>query len=118
MLVEVHDELELELAVELGAPIIGINNRDLKTLDVDTGRALEMHASLPPGTVAVAESGLQPPRAARRSSHAAGVDAVLIGEALMRSPDIEAGAQAPARGRWPFSSGSLGAALTLPTMWV
>ena len=89
VLVEVHDQLELGLAVELGAPIIGINNRDLKTLDVDTGRALEMHASLPPGAVAVAESGYSRPEQLAQLDEA-GVDAVLIGEALMRSPDIEA----------------------------
>jgi len=90
VLVEVHDQLELGLAVELGAPIIGINNRDLKTLDVDTDRALRMRDSLPAGTVAVAESGYSRPEQLEQLAEA-GVDAVLIGEALMRSPDIEAG---------------------------
>ena len=90
VLVEVHDPLELEIALDLAVPIIGINNRDLKTLDVDTGRALEMRGLLPAGTVAVAESGYSRPEQLGELAEA-GVDAVLIGEALMRSPDIEAG---------------------------
>jgi indole-3-glycerol phosphate synthase len=86
VLVEVHDRVELGLAAELEAPIIGINNRDLKTLDVDVGRALELRRLLPADTIAVAESGY--------SRHdqlvelaGAGVDAVLIGETLMRAAD-------------------------------
>jgi indole-3-glycerol phosphate synthase len=88
VLVEVHDARELERAVELGAAMIGINNRDLATLQVDTRRALELRAQVPKGTVTVAESGYRT-RAQLDELKAAGIDAVLIGEALMRSEDIE-----------------------------
>lgn len=101
VLVEVHDALELEIATELGAPIIGINNRDLKTLEVDTRRALELRTTLPAGTIAVAESGYRRHDQLEELA-AAGIDAVLIGETLMRAPDpgdglraLLAGAAAP-----------------------
>jgi indole-3-glycerol phosphate synthase len=88
-LVEVHDAGELAVAREIGARIIGVNNRDLTTLEVDVGRTFELLEAMPEGALVVAESGFR-----RRSElerlFAAGVDAVLIGEALMRSPDIEA----------------------------
>ncbi len=96
MLVEVHDQLEFEIAAELAVPIIGINNRDLKTLEVDTRRALELRAALPTGTVAVAESGYSRPEQLEELGEA-GIDAVLIGEALMRSADVEAGLRQLAR---------------------
>jgi indole-3-glycerol phosphate synthase len=89
VLVEVHDEPELARAIELGAELIGINNRDLTTLEVDTRRALALRAGVPEGTVTVAESGYRT-RAQLEELQAAGFDAVLIGEALMRSEDIEA----------------------------
>ncbi len=93
VLVEVHDERELDVALRLGAPVIGINNRDLTTLVVDTGRTLRMRSLIPPGTTVVAESGFS-----RRDELdellRARVDAVLIGESLMRSPDIEAAGRA------------------------
>jgi indole-3-glycerol phosphate synthase len=89
VLVEVHDEQELARAVEVGAELIGINNRDLATLQVDTRRALELRAGLPDGTITVAESGYRT-RVQLDELQAAGFDAVLIGEALMRSEDIEA----------------------------
>jgi indole-3-glycerol phosphate synthase len=88
-LVEVHDERELEVALELAVPIIGINNRDLKTLQVDTRRTFELLARVGDRALVVSESGFR-----RRDQldelEAAGVNGVLIGEALMRSPDIEA----------------------------
>ncbi len=88
-LVEVHDERELELAVAAGARLIGINNRDLSTLVVDTRRTFELLGQIPAGTTVVAESGFS--RAHELDElERAGVDGVLIGEALMRSPDIEA----------------------------
>jgi indole-3-glycerol phosphate synthase len=89
VLVEVHDEQELARAVEVGAELIGINNRDLATLQVDTRRAPELRAGLADGTITVAESGYRT-RAQLDELQAAGFDAVLIGEALMRSEDIEA----------------------------
>jgi indole-3-glycerol phosphate synthase len=88
-LVEVHDERELGVAVELGAEIIGINNRDLSTLEVDRGRAVALRRQVPEGVLVVAESGYSR-RAELEELAGAGIDAVLIGEALMRAPDIEA----------------------------
>ena len=88
-LVEVHDANELETALALGAPVIGINNRDLKTLEVDTGRTFELLPRASGRALVVAESGFG--RAEQLDELArAGVDGVLIGEALMRSPDVEA----------------------------
>ena len=89
ILVEVHDELELIVAIELGARVIGINNRDLTTLQVDTGRTHALLERVPPGTIVVSESGFRT-RAELERLAGAGVDAVLVGEALMRSADIEA----------------------------
>jgi indole-3-glycerol phosphate synthase len=89
VLVEVHDEGELEVAVQAGARLIGINNRDLRTLEVDTARAFELHGRMPTWAMAVAESGFTR-RAQLDELEAAGFDAVLMGEALMRAPDPEA----------------------------
>ncbi len=91
--VEVHDERELEVALEVGAQVIGINNRDLTTLQVDTRRTHELLPRVPPGIVVVAESGFRE-RGELEQLASAGMDAVLIGEALMRSPDIEAACRA------------------------
>ncbi len=92
-LVEVHDERELDRAVAAGAELIGINNRDLTTLEVDTRRTFELRARLPEGMTVVAESGFTN-RAQLDELEDAGVDAVLIGEALMRSEAIEAAVRA------------------------
>jgi indole-3-glycerol phosphate synthase len=89
VLVEVHDQPELERAVSIGAELIGINNRDLTTLEVDTRRTLELAPLIPGGTVVVAESGFRQAGDLEQLT-GAGVDAVLVGEALMRSPDVEA----------------------------
>ena len=93
VLVEVHDFRELGVAADLGARIIGINNRDLTTLEVDTRRAFDLLPDVPAGAITVAESGFSRPEELAELA-AAGVDAVLIGEALMRSPDIEAATRA------------------------
>lgn len=87
-LVEVHDELELEAARELNAAIVGINNRDLTTLKVDTERTYRLLPHVPEGAVVVAESGFRGREDIDRLA-GAGVDAVLIGEAIMRAPDLE-----------------------------
>jgi indole-3-glycerol phosphate synthase len=92
-LVEVHDERELERAAALGPKLIGINNRDLTTLKVDIRRTFELLPGVPPGTTVVAESGLRTAQDLAELEDA-GVDAVLIGEALMRSDDIEAACRA------------------------
>ena len=88
-----HDEPELHRAIALGATIIGVNNRDLTTLQVDTNRTFELRSRIPDRTVVVAESGFSTPAQLAKLADA-GVDAVLIGEALMRSPDLEAACRA------------------------
>jgi indole-3-glycerol phosphate synthase len=88
-LVEVHDERELDVAMALGAAIIGINNRDLATLTVDRRRTFELLPRVAGEALVVAESGYSR-RAELDELAAAGVDGVLIGEALMRSAEIEA----------------------------
>jgi indole-3-glycerol phosphate synthase len=92
-LVEVHDREELDVAIVAGAELIGINNRDLTTLAVDTRRTLELAPLVPAGTLTVAESGFRD-AAGLAGLAEAGVDAVLVGEALMRSADVEAACRA------------------------
>jgi indole-3-glycerol phosphate synthase len=86
-LVEVHDARELETAVESGATLLGVNNRDLKTFDVRLELAEELIPRFPAGSVGVAESGIFTPADVRRMADA-GARAVLVGESLMRQPDI------------------------------
>jgi len=92
-LVEVHDDRELELAVAIGAKVIGINNRDLTTLRVDISRTFELAPRVPTDALTVAESGFSDSGELAQLT-AAGVDAVLIGEALMRSAEVEAACRA------------------------
>jgi indole-3-glycerol phosphate synthase len=87
-LVEVHDEREAELALESGAQIVGVNNRDLRDFTVDLG-TFERLAPRLAGATLVAESGVKEPEDARRL-HDAGADAVLVGEAAMRDPSLVA----------------------------
>jgi indole-3-glycerol phosphate synthase len=84
--VEVHEEAELERAVNAGAAIVGVNCRDLGTFAEDLAVAERLAGLLPPDVVAVAESAVRVPSDAGRMA-AAGFDAVLVGEALVRSPD-------------------------------
>jgi len=93
VLVEVHDSDELDVAVDAGARLIGINNRDLTTLLVDTGRTFELLERVPAGSTIVSESGWRGASEIRELERA-GVDAVLVGEALMRADDIEAACRA------------------------
>ncbi len=88
VLVEVHNARELEVAAELGAELIGINNRDLTTLAVDPRTTFALLPRVPGSAVVVAESGFRTRRELDELADA-GLDAVLIGEALMRSPDLE-----------------------------
>jgi indole-3-glycerol phosphate synthase len=88
-LVEVHDERELEAALALEPQVIGINNRDLTTLRVELETTFALAPRIPAGTAVVAESGFRSRGELERLA-GAGIDAVLIGEALMRSPDLEA----------------------------
>jgi indole-3-glycerol phosphate synthase len=85
-LVEVHDEAELERALAVGATLVGVNQRDLVTFEVDTKRALDLAAVIPTNVVRVAESGIDGPVAAAHLKDA-GYDAVLVGETLMRAAD-------------------------------
>jgi indole-3-glycerol phosphate synthase len=87
-LVEVHDEAEVERALSVGARLVGVNQRDLVTFEVDTDRAVRVAPAIPAGVVRVAESGIRGPGEARRLA-AAGYDAVLVGEALVTSGDPE-----------------------------
>lgn len=92
-LVEVHDSGELERAVACGARIIGVNNRNLATLEVDTNLTFELLPEIPDGVLSVAESGFN--RAGQIAQlREAGANAVLVGEALMRAEDIEAACRA------------------------
>lgn len=85
-LVEAHDETEVCRAVKSGAHIIGVNNRDLKTFQVDVTNSVRLRALIPEETVYVSESGIRTAEDIQvlRDNH---VDAVLIGETLMRSPE-------------------------------
>lgn len=85
-LVEVHDEGDLEKALEAGAEVVGINNRDLRTLSVDISTTERIFPLIPEDRVVVSESGFQDPESVR-SIEEMGVDAVLVGEYLMRAPD-------------------------------
>jgi indole-3-glycerol phosphate synthase/phosphoribosylanthranilate isomerase len=85
-LVEAHDAAELERAVALDAPVIGINARDLSTFEIDRGQQLALVARAPCDRVVVAESGVHT-RAQGAEAELAGADAILVGSALMRAPD-------------------------------
>jgi indole-3-glycerol phosphate synthase len=89
-LVEVHDEVEVEAALDAGADLIGVNNRDLATFETDLGVTERLAPKLAgSGVVLVGESGIFT-RGDVRRLEAAGADAVLVGEALMRAPDVGA----------------------------
>jgi tryptophan synthase beta subunit len=85
-LVEAHDERELERALATNARLIGLNNRDLRTLDVDTERAVRLRALVPDDRIVVAESGAHDAGTVA-GWRAVGFDAALVGEALVRSAD-------------------------------
>lgn len=84
VLVEIHDEAELERALLFDADLIGVNQRDLVTFEVDTDRAVRMAGQLPSGVVRVAESGVQGPEDATLLAEA-GYHAVLVGESLVKA---------------------------------
>lgn len=89
VLVEVHDRAELDRAITLLPAMIGVNNRNLKTLDVDLQVGLDLASAIPGGVVRVAESGLSDPAEIARFAKA-GYGAFLVGESLMREADIGA----------------------------
>jgi indole-3-glycerol phosphate synthase len=86
VLVEVHDEAELERALRLATPLIGINNRNLRTFEVTLETTLALLPRIPPGRLVVTESGIAAPVDVRRMRDA-GVQAFLVGEAFMRAAD-------------------------------
>jgi len=88
-LVEVHGEAELEVALEVGAEVIGINNRDLEDFSVDLSRTFELLVDVPAGKTVVSEAGIAAGEEVEELEQV-GVDAVLVGETLMRAPDPEA----------------------------
>jgi indole-3-glycerol phosphate synthase len=85
-LVEIHDETELERALAAGARIIGVNNRDLKTLDVDLEISLRLRPKIPAGSIAVSESGIKSWEDLGHIAEA-GYQAALIGERFMTVAD-------------------------------
>ncbi len=93
VLVEVHDRAELDRALALDAPLIGVNNRDLKTLSVDLATTEMLAPHVPADRDAVCESGLKSHDDLRRMA-ACGVRRFLVGEHLMRQPDIAAATRA------------------------
>jgi indole-3-glycerol phosphate synthase len=86
VLVEVHDGAELERALSLKTPLIGINNRNLKTFEVTLDTTLALKSQIPVDRLLVTESGIQTRDDVLRMG-AAGVNAFLVGEAFMRAPD-------------------------------
>jgi indole-3-glycerol phosphate synthase len=90
VLVEVHDANELERALRLSTPLIGINNRNLRTFSVSLHTTIELLPRIPPDRIVVTESGIVAQRdVAQMRRH--GVNAFLVGEAFMRAPDPGAG---------------------------
>jgi indole-3-glycerol phosphate synthase len=87
VLVEVHDLAEMDRALELGADIIGINNRNLKSFTVDLATTEDLAEEIPSDTVAVSESGIKTAEDVRRV-RACGINAVLVGETLMRAQNV------------------------------
>jgi indole-3-glycerol phosphate synthase len=85
-LVEIHDEPELERALAVGATLVGVNQRDLVTFEVDTDRAVRMAPQMPAGVVRVAESGVRGVEDATELARA-GYHAVLVGESLVTAGD-------------------------------
>ena len=88
-LVEVHTEAEMQIALDVGAKLIGINSRDLNTFVTDLGTVERLAAMVPDGVTLVAESGIKTLADVRRVAEA-GAKAVLVGETFMRAPDIGA----------------------------
>ncbi len=92
-LVELHSSENLSRVLDLGATLVGVNNRDLSTMKTDIGHVLRLKEKIPPECVLVAESGIRT-RADVEQLEAAGVHAILVGESLLASPDPSAAAGA------------------------
>ena len=85
-LVELHDAANLPRVLDLGATLVGVNNRDLRTMTTDLGHVLRLREQVPDDVVLVAESGIRT-RADVERLAAAGIDALLVGESLLKQPD-------------------------------
>lgn len=101
-LVEVHTTAELDWVLPLGPRIVGVNNRNLQTFEVDFGNTARLRALIPAGIVTVAESGLKSAEDVRQMA-AIGVDAILVGETLVRSKEIEKTVRQLVRAGWVAS---------------
>ena len=99
-LVEIRSEEELGLALEIGAEIIGINNRNLEDLSIDLGLTAELMPDIPAGKTVVSESGIETP-AQIEALEGIGVDAVLVGHQLLRAGDFEGSVRELARTEEP-----------------
>ena len=89
VLVEVHDAEELDRALDLGATLIGINNRNLTTFEVDLGTTERLSEEVPEGVILVCESGIKTQADCQRAFDS-GCNAILVGETLMRAADVHA----------------------------
>jgi indole-3-glycerol phosphate synthase len=103
-LVEVHTASEAILAPAVGARLVGINNRDLQSFKTDLNSTFNLLHLIPPGVAVVSESGIRTHEQVMRLA-AAGVDAVLVGEALMEQDDLVAAVRSLLEGKWPDGEG-------------
>jgi len=86
-LVELHDVLNIPRVLKVGADLVGINNRDLRQFNTDIEHTLRLRDQIPPEIIVVSESGIQTRRDVERLE-AAGISAILVGESLLRAPDL------------------------------
>jgi len=101
-LVEVHDEEEAKIAAEAGACIIGINNRDLKTFVTTLDTTERVRQKLPADCIVVSESGIRTAGDVQRL-HRMGINAILVGEHLLRKPDVELAVRELMESTWTYS---------------